>query len=57
MKNDIIDCLAQNKLGWKAAMAKQLGLTLVNTPIDAIWYIDGNGKTVPDQFLGFPAQL
>ena len=51
LKNGIIDWLAQNKLGWEAAMAKQLGLKFVNTLADALWYIDGNGNTLADQSL------
>ena len=40
LKNDIIDWLAKNKLGWEAALAKHVGLTFVSTLADAIWYID-----------------
>ena len=57
LKNSIIDWLAMNKLGWEAAMAKQVGLTFVNTLGDCLWYIDGNTKTLADRSLGIPAQL
>ena len=38
-------------------MAKQLGITFVNTLADALWYVDGNGKTLSQRSLGLPAQL
>lgn len=38
-------------------VAKQVGLTLVNTVGDAVWYIDGNKKTLVDRSLGIPAEL
>lgn len=57
MRNDVIDWLAKNKLGWEAALAKHVGVTFVSTLADALWYIDGNGKTLTDRSLGVPAQL
>ena len=45
LKNSIIDWLEVNKLEWEAAMAKQVGLTFVNTLADCLWCIDGNAKT------------
>ena len=57
LKNRTIDWLVLNKLGWEVALAKQVGLTFVNTLADCLWYIDGNAKTLADRFLGIPAQL
>lgn len=48
LKNGIIDWLAKNKLEWEAAMAKQVDLIFVNVLANAIWYIDGNEKTLAD---------
>ena len=38
-------------------MAKQVGLTFVNTLADCLWCIDGNAKTLADRSLVIPAQL
>ena len=57
LKNVIIDWLAKNKLGWEAVLAKHVGLTFVSTLADAIWYVDGNEKTLADRSLGIPTQL
>ena len=51
LKNDF-DWLAETKLGWEAAMAKQLGLAFVNTLADALWFIDGNERTLANRSLG-----
>ena len=57
LKNDIIDWLAKNELGWEVESAKRVGQMFVNTLGDALWYIDGNAKTLRDRSLGIPTQL
>ena len=57
MKNDILDWLAKEKLGWETCIAKSVGLTFVNTLSDALWYLDGTAKTLDDRSLGIPTLL
>lgn len=54
MKNDMIDWLVQMKLGWEPAYAQQLGTVFINTLVDALWYIDGNDKTLEERYLARP---
>ena len=54
LKNAIIDWLSSNKLGWEPSMSKQLGLTFINSLGEALWYIDGNSKTLEDRSLPVP---
>ena len=54
LKNTIIDWLLSNKLGWEPSMSKQLGLTFVNSLGEALWYVDGNSKTLEDRSLSVP---
>ena len=60
LKNDIIDFLVKNKLGWDPAHATSIGCTFVNAVSDTLWYIDGNfsslssrGCAVPELFEVF----
>lgn len=57
MKNHIIDWLEKEKLGWQTSVAKQVGLIFVNTLSDALWCLDGNGRTLADRSLGIPSLL
>ena len=52
MKNDLKDFLEKNKLGWDPAHVQQCGTTFINTVVEALWYIDGNHKTLSDR--GYP---
>ena len=57
LKNDVIDFLVKNKLGWDPAHAASIGCTFVNTVSDSLWYINGNfsslSSTVPGLFQVF----
>ena len=57
LKNDIIDWLSANKLGWEPSFAKQQGTAFVNVLSEALWYIDGNEKTFSDRSISIPSQL
>ena len=49
LKNDIIDWLQTNKLGWEPLYAQQLGVAFVNTLANTLWMIDGNHQTLADR--------
>lgn len=49
LKNDLIEFLKRNKLGWTASYAQQCGELFVNTLADILWYIDGNHQTLADR--------
>ena len=57
LKNDMIDFLIKNKLGWDPVHANSVGSTFVNSVCDCLWYIDGNFQSlscgVPDCFRGY----
>ena len=55
LKNDVIEWLAQNQLGWEKAFAESVGRTFVNTLADVLWYIDGNFATLHDRGCGVTA--
>ena len=55
LKNDLIDFLEENKLGWTASSAQECGRLFVNTLADVLWYIDGNNNTLADQGHDVPA--
>ena len=60
MKNDILDMLKRNNVGWTALNAPSLGIQFVNTVTECLWLLDGNqhtlesrGCTVPKLFQSF----
>ena len=55
LKNAVIHWLSSNKLGWKPSLSKQLGLMFVNSLSEALWYVDGNSKTLKDRSLPVPS--
>ena len=54
LKNDIIDWLQTNKLGWEPSYAQQLGVAFVNTLANTLWMIDGNHQTLADRSCQIP---
>ena len=54
LKNDMIDCLSENKLGWESAYSETNSCTFVNTLVEVIWYADGNFQTLHDHGCGIP---
>ena len=57
LKNDVIDWLRDNKLGWEAAYAKQLGLSFVNILGNTLWALDGNHETLADRSCYVPTMF
>ena len=55
MKNDLLDFLERNKLGWTASYIQQCGESFVNMLANVLWYIDGNHQTLADCGHGVPA--
>ena len=45
LKNDVIDWLEKNKLGWEPSYAKHLGTTFVTTLANTLWPSE---KTIPN---------
>ena len=54
LKNDIIDFLVINKLGWDPAHATSIGCKFVNTVSDTLWYIDGNFSSLSSRGCAVP---
>ena len=54
LKNDMIDCLSENKLGWGSAYSETNGRTFVNTLAEVIRYADGNYQSLHDRGCGIP---
>ena len=54
LKNDIIDWLQTNKLGWEPSYAQQLGVAFINTLANTLWMIDGNHQTLADRSCQIP---
>ena len=57
MKNDVIDFLEKNKLGWDPSHVQSCGTTFINTLVDSLWYIDGNHQTLTDRGYAIPAMF
>ncbi len=55
LKNDMIDFLAKNRLGWSASHAQQCGKSFVNILGEVMWNFDGNHQTLYDRGHGVPA--
>ncbi len=55
LKNDMIDFLDKNRLGWSASHAQQCGKSFVNILGEVMWNIDGNHQTLYDRGHGVPA--
>ena len=54
VKNDMIDCLSENTLGWESSYSETNSCTFVNTLVEVIWYADGNFQTLHDHGCGIP---
>ena len=57
MKNDLLNFLEKNKLGWMASCAQQCGELFVSTLVDVLWYVDGNHQTLAIHGHGVPVLL
>ncbi len=55
LKNDIIDFLERNKLGWSPTHAQHCGKLFVNMLAEVLWNIDGNHQTLHDRGHDVPA--
>ena len=57
LKNDMIDWLSENKLGWENAYTETIGRTFVNSLAEVLWYVDGNFQTLHDRGCGIPGMF
>ena len=57
LKNDIIDWLQTNKLGWEPSYSQQLGAAFVNALANTLWMIDGNHRTLADRGCQVPTMF
>eukprot|EP00117_Sycon_ciliatum_P025894 scpid75942/ scgid21385/ len=57
LKNDLIDFLSKNSLGWDHAHAESSGINFVGTLADALWYVDGNHHTLASRGCAVPAMF
>uniref|UniRef100_UPI00358E6566 uncharacterized protein n=1 Tax=Myxine glutinosa TaxID=7769 RepID=UPI00358E6566 len=54
LKNDILQWLQSNKLGWSADSVSSLGLSFVNTLAESLWYVDRNHDTLKQRGCANP---
>ena len=57
LHHDVIDWLAEQSVGFLSTNKESLGKTFVNTLVDALWYIDGNGGTLESCACHIPDAL
>ena len=48
LRNDILDWLDRNKLGWSLLIVESHGAGFVTLLADVMWHIDGHRKTLRD---------
>ena len=57
LKNDIINWIQTNKLGWEPSHAQQLGVASVNTLANTLRMIDGNHQMLADRSCQVPTMF
>lgn len=57
LRNDIIEWLHEQKVGWSSSESESLGVQFINTLSSALWEIDGNHHTLDSRGFGVPKDL
>ena len=57
IKNDIMEFLQKNKVGWSALNANSMGVQFVNTLSACMWVLDGHHETLAERSCTIPSEL
>ena len=57
MKNNIIEFLQKNKVGWSALSASSMGMQFVNTLSACMLVLDGHHETLAERSCTIPSEL
>lgn len=57
LKNDILNWLERNELGWSSDACEQQGNQFINTLTESLWNLDGHAETLNSRGCGIPAMF